>query len=171
MNSEHNSSLGLTASARRNVPLGNIKLGYLSFEVSDPPQWQRLLESVIGMVPGGDEALVFTHDQYQHRVSLSHGRSDDVTAVGWEAGDDATFESILERLEQSGTRLRDGSRDQLQARRVERLVCFEDPDGNPLELFSGPFCSSHPFQSKLVPRGFLTGYTVPVISTPTFSAS
>lgn len=162
MSAEHKSSIGPTTLGRCNVPLGNLKLGYLCFEVSDVPQWQRLLQSVIGMVPGdpgADGALTFTHDQYQHRVSLSQGTSDDMTAVGWEAGDDATFEAIVERLKQAGTRVRDGSPDQRRARRVERLVCFEDPDGNPLELFSGPRCSSRPFQSALVPRGFLTGYT------------
>jgi hypothetical protein len=82
--------------------------------------------------PGADGALVFTHDQYQHRVALSSGTSDDVAAVGWEAGDDATFESIVDRLKQAGVRLRNGSRDETQARSVERLVGFEDPDRWPV---------------------------------------
>jgi 2,3-dihydroxybiphenyl 1,2-dioxygenase len=60
---------------------------------------------------------------------------------------------------QAGVRLRDGTRDEAQARSVERLVCFEDPDGNPFELFSAARCSLRPFQSTLMPRGFLTGYT------------
>jgi catechol 2,3-dioxygenase-like lactoylglutathione lyase family enzyme len=162
MSPEHEASIDRTASARPSVPRGNVKLGYLRFEVTDLPRWQRLLQSVIGMVPGDpgtDGALVFTHDQYQHRVALSSGTSDDVTAVGWEAGDDATFESIVDHLKQAGVRLRDGTRDETQARSVERLVCFEDPDGNPFELFSAARCSLRPFQSTLMPRGFLTGYT------------
>jgi hypothetical protein len=101
-----------TAFAQHHVPLGNLKLGYLCFEVADVPPWQRLLQGVIGMVPADDDALVFTHDHYQHRVSLSHGASDDITAAGWEAGDDATFDAIVERLEQGGVRLREGSGDQ-----------------------------------------------------------
>jgi 2,3-dihydroxybiphenyl 1,2-dioxygenase len=162
MSPEDEGSIVRTASARRNAPRGNVKLGYLRFEVKDLPRWQRLLQSVIGMVPsdpGADGALVFTHDQHQHRVALSSGTSDDVTAVGWEAGDDATFESIVDHLKQAGIPLRNGSRSEARARSVERLVCFEDPDGNPLELFSGPRCSLRPFQSTLMPRGFLTGYT------------
>jgi 2,3-dihydroxybiphenyl 1,2-dioxygenase len=159
MSAELKSSVDRDRLAQHHVPLGNLKLGYLCFEVADVPRWQRLLQGVIGMVPADDDALVFTHDHYQHRVSLSHGASDDITAAGWEAGDDATFDAIVERLEQGGVRLREGSGDQQRARRVERLVCFEDPDGNPLELFSGPRCSPRPFQSTLVPRGFLTGYT------------
>ena len=138
MDGEEKSSIAGDRFAQHHVPLGNLKLGYLCFEVADVPRWQRLLQGVIGMVPADDDALVFTHDYYQHRVSLSHGASDDITAAGWEAGRRRDLDAIVERLEQGGVRLREGSGDQQRARRVERLVCFEDPDGNPLELFRRP---------------------------------
>ena len=85
---------------------------------------------------------------FGRRVRRHHGR-------GVEAGDDATFDAIVERLEEGGVRLREGSGDQQRARRVERLVCFEDPDGNPLEAFSGPRCSPRPFQSTWWRAAFL----------------
>ena len=84
MDGEEKSSIAGDRFAQHHVPLGNLKLGYLCFEVADVPRWQRLLQGVIGMVPADDDALVFTHDHYQHRVSLSHGASDDITAAGWE---------------------------------------------------------------------------------------
>ena len=124
MDGEEKSSIAGDRFAQHHVPLGNLKLGYLCFEVADVPRWQRLLQGVIGMVPADDDALVFTHDHYQHRVSLSHGASDDITAAGWEAGDDATFDAIVERLEQGGVRLREGSGDRATgpARRAAGLL-------------------------------------------------
>ena len=83
MDGEEKSSIAGDRFAQHHVPLGNLKLGYLCFEVADVPRWQRLLQGVIGMVPADDDALVFTHYYYQHRVSLSHGASDDITAAGW----------------------------------------------------------------------------------------
>ena len=49
MSAELKSSVDRDRFAQHHVPLGNLKLGYLCFEVADVPRWQRLLHGVIGM--------------------------------------------------------------------------------------------------------------------------
>ena len=136
------------------------RLGYLGFEVSDVPAWERLLVDVLGLVVSGrgpDGSVALRTDDQAQRLTLHPGARDDVLYVGFELDDDASLDRLGKELSAAGIRARCAADDIARARRVRRLWQTEDPNGVPLELFSGPDAAAEPFRSALVPSGFVTG--------------
>ena len=66
------------------------------------------------------------------------------------------FERAVERARAAGASVTDGTAAELAARRVERLVRIETPWGVPVEIVHGLATAREPFDSPLVPGGFLT---------------
>jgi len=131
------------------------RLGYLGFEVSDVPAWERLLVDVLGLVVSGrgpDGSVALRTDDQAQRLTLHPGARDDVLYVGFELDDDASLDRLGAELAAAPA-----PDDVARARRVRRLWRTEDPNGVPVELFSGPELARQPFRSALVPSGFVTG--------------
>jgi len=135
------------------------RLGYLGFEVSDVPGWERLLVDVLGLVSErrSDGTVALRTDERAQRIVLHPGTRDDVLYVGFELDDEAALDRLGTELVAAGIPAAPASDDAARVRRVRRLWQTEDPNGVPLELFCGPALAREPFRSALVPSGFVTG--------------
>ena len=134
------------------------QLGYLVFEVSDLGAWETFAAKVLGLQVvdrRADEGFSLRMDGHRQRFFLEHGPADDLGAVGWEVEGPAALADIKQRLTAAGHRVTDGSADQASRRNVEGLIRFEDPAGNPNEVYYGPAMAEEPFVSQVVPSGFV----------------
>ncbi len=136
------------------------RLGYLGFEVSDLPAWERFAVEVLGLVVSerrADGSLALRMDDQAQRIVLSPGTRDDLVYAGFEVENEASLQQLSERLTKAGFPTTKASREVARARRVACLHQLEDPTGVPVELFCGPGRLAEPFRSPLVPSGFVTG--------------
>jgi 2,3-dihydroxybiphenyl 1,2-dioxygenase len=136
-----------------------IELAYLGIEVPEPRALDGFLGEVIGLVPGDpapDGARTWRNDGKAQRVIVRAGEANDAVFVGFEAVDEAAFGAVADRLRRAGYELADGTDEDLDARRVERLVRTVAPFGVQVEVVLGLADADEPFSSPLVPGRFHT---------------
>lgn len=134
------------------------QLGYLVLEVADLEAWQAFATTTLGLqvVDGkGDRGFSLRMDDHWQRFFIEQGPADDLRAVGWEVEGPEALESIQERLAAAGHRVSRASTEEASRRNVEALIRFEDPAGNPNEVYYGPKMAEGPFTSEAVPSGFV----------------
>lgn len=136
------------------------RLGYLGFEVSDLHTWERFAVEGLGLVltdRRADGTLALRMDELAQSIVLHPGTSDDLAYAGFEVEDESALRELVQKLSAAGLSVTEGKPDTARARRVERLFQLADPNGVPIELFSGPERAREPFHSERVPSGFSTG--------------
>jgi biphenyl-2,3-diol 1,2-dioxygenase len=154
-----------------------IELAYLGIEVPDPDVLTSFFTGVVGLVPGeplGSGGLTWRNDDRVHRVFATAGPANDATTVGFEAVDEPALERIAGRLEAAGHELSEGTDADIEDRRVRRLLRTAAPWGVTVEMVLGLAAASTPFESALVPGGFLTegvGFGHAVFATRQFDES
>ena len=134
------------------------QLGYLVFEVSDLEAWRGFGTGILGLQvvdERGDAGFSLRMDSYQQRFFIEHGPADDLAAIGWEVDGPAELEQLAERLRGAGCEVVRASADHAARRNVDALILFEDPAGNPVEVFYGPRLGDTPFDSEVVAGGFV----------------
>lgn len=137
------------------------ELGYLGFEVSDLPAWERFASDVLGLEvvdpPKSDDekaGRLLRMDDAGQRFILIEGPADDCAFAGWGVDDVAEFGRKLDTL---GVEWSNASAQELALRGVDAMLYFRDPDGNRHEVFNGQRKASRPFASTKVASGFVTG--------------
>ena len=134
--------------------MGPSQLGYVGIGVSDVDAWEKYATEILGMQANGrgDEGELFLRmDEQHHRFAIHPGGNDDVAYVGWAFSDDRALRDLENRLQSNGIEFTEGSPDHVAARRVRRLIRFQDPNGVALEAYYAPLMlSEDPFNS---PRG------------------
>jgi biphenyl-2,3-diol 1,2-dioxygenase len=139
---------------------GISRLGYLGFEVSDLPAWERFALDVLGLTIAErrpDGSLALQMDEQAQRIVVHPGERDDLAYAGFEVDDENALRELVEKLSAAGFSVTEGKPETAEARRVEQLFQLEDPNGVPIEIFRGPAGGNQPFRSELVPSGFCTG--------------
>jgi 2,3-dihydroxybiphenyl 1,2-dioxygenase len=134
------------------------QLGYLVFEVSDVGAWKDFGTKILGLQvvdARGDAGFSLRMDSYHQRFFIEHGTADDLVAVGWEVEGPDELHQIAERLEGAGHEVVRGTAEHAALRNVQALIRFDDPAGNPIEVFHGPKRASEPFVSEVVQGGFV----------------
>ena len=134
------------------------QLGYLAFEVSDLSAWEDFGTKILGLEVvdrRGDHGFSLRMDSYRQRFFIEHGPADDLAAIGWEVEGPAELEDIAARVRKLGHAVTQGSEEHAQLRQVAALIRFDDPAGNPVEVFYGPKKAPEPFVSKVVEGGFV----------------
>ena len=151
-----------------------IELAYVGLEVPDPSSLSSFFGDVIGLVPGEPPApgtLTWRNDDRAHRVVVQPGPANDAVFLAFEARDDVAFDAVRARLEATGAGLTEATTDELAARRVRRLARTTSPWGVSLELVVGLEGAPTPYDSPLMPGGFLTdgvGFGHAVFATTAF---
>jgi 2,3-dihydroxybiphenyl 1,2-dioxygenase len=154
-----------------------LQLAYVGIEVPDPSSLTPFFGEVIGLVPGDSApagTVTWRNDDKAHRVIVEPGPANDAVYAGFDAGDDATFDAAAQRLAAAGYPVEAGSTEDCAARRVQRLARTTAPWGVGVELTTGLDDASVPFDSALVPGGFLTegvGFGHAVFATTAFEES
>jgi 2,3-dihydroxybiphenyl 1,2-dioxygenase len=155
----------------------DIELAYLGIEVAVPASLSSFFGEVVGLLPGdptGTDVLTWRNDRKVHRVIVERGVADDATFVGFEASDDDAFGRVVARLRAAGADVSEGDADAAWARRVARLARVNAPWGVPIEIVVGLQDAAAPFDSPLMPGGFLTegvGFGHVVFATTAFDES
>lgn len=135
------------------------ELGYLGFEVSDMPRWERFATEVlgVGVFAGPSNTLRLRTDAKPARFILSEGPANDVAYSGWRVDSAADLEAFSAHLRQQSIAYAWASDDELAVRHAERMLHFTDPVGNRHEAYVAAPGAETPWQSPLVASGFVTG--------------
>ncbi len=155
----------------------DLELAYLVMEVPDPGALDPFFADIVGLVPGepaGDDTRTWRNDGRAHRVIVEPGDRSDATTVGLEATSVAAFDAVVERLSDAGHVVQSVDDAELARRRVDRLVRADTPWGVALEVVHGLADAGSPYESPLVPGGFLTdgvGFGHVVFATTAFDES
>jgi len=137
---------------------GKVHLGYLVVQTEKFDDWRRFGRDAIGMHL--DEALPgvmrFRLDDNECRFLIQRGPAEDVTALGWELDDHATFETIEARIAAHGVPVTQGRAEEAALRGVQRFVRFPGPNGLNQEMYVSARKSTQPLQLA-ASGGFVTG--------------
>jgi 3,4-dihydroxy-9,10-secoandrosta-1,3,5(10)-triene-9,17-dione 4,5-dioxygenase len=139
--------------------MGVRSLGYLRLESTDLEAWKVFGGDFLGMMPvdGADpDSLSFRIDHYPARLVVAPGAENRMTAMGFEVLDKRELAQLVTGVEAAGIKVSVGEPDACAARRVTGFVSFDDPGGNPVELFYGPILDHVKVQTPLVSE-FVTG--------------
>jgi 2,3-dihydroxybiphenyl 1,2-dioxygenase len=150
----------------------DLEVAYLGVEVADPTAFGDFLAHVVGLVPGQpatDGAVTWRNDDRAHRLLVTGGPANDATFVGFEATSPDAFERAVERVRAAGAAVTTSTAAERAARRVDEMIRVDTPWGVPVEVVLGLAGAGEPFDSPLVPGGFVTegvgfGHTVFITS-------
>jgi 3,4-dihydroxy-9,10-secoandrosta-1,3,5(10)-triene-9,17-dione 4,5-dioxygenase len=115
-------------------------LAYLRIEATDLEKWRTYGLKVLGMVEGQGTtpgALYLRMDDFPARIVILPGETDRLAASGWEAENEAGLDEVAARLDAAGVAWKEATKEELAERSVGRMISFEDPSGNTLEVFHG----------------------------------
>lgn len=133
-------------------------LGYVRFGSTDADAWRGFASDVIGakVEDGGDGTLRLRLDDRPTRITVVPSAEDRLLGAALEVRDRREFDEMIGRLEAAGVAVKAGSDEEAEHRLVERFVVFDDPCGNPLEIFYSHKVDGLPVQ---LPHGgaFVTG--------------
>ena len=139
--------------------MGVRSLGYVRLASTDLPAWKVFGGDFLGMMPvdGADpDSLHFRIDHYPPRLVVEPGAENRMTAMGFEVLDKRELAMLVAAVENAGIKVTPGEPEACAARRVTGFVAFDDPGGNPVELFYGPILDHVPVQTPLV-SSFVAG--------------
>ena len=115
-------------------------LGYLRIEATDMGAWRDYGLKVLGMVEGRgstEGALYLRMDDFPARLVIVPGEQDRLAEAGWECANAEGLQEIRNRLDVEGTPYKEATAADLAERRVDEMIQFSDPSGNPLAVFHG----------------------------------
>ena len=137
------------------------QLGYVGISVKDIDEWERFATETLGLQVWArepDGSLLLRMDEYQYRFAVHPTGKDDVDYVGWQVSSEQQLQEIADQIRTAGIEVSQADREEAEARRVEGLIKFADPDGTSTEVFYGPPISfDSPFKSPRSIGGFVTG--------------
>jgi len=134
-------------------------MGYVRVASTDLDQWRHFATKVLGLAEGRGphpDHLYFRIDAVSARLVVVPADVDQLACTGWEGADHQALQAAREHLKEAGVAYEEGSADELDERRVQELVRFEDPFGNVFELFHGITYESRPVVTPYGAR-FVTG--------------
>jgi 3,4-dihydroxy-9,10-secoandrosta-1,3,5(10)-triene-9,17-dione 4,5-dioxygenase len=118
-----------------------LSLGYLRLEATDLEAWKTFAGDFLGLMPAsaeGEETLRYRMDIYPPRLVVAPGAENKMTAMGFEVLNRRDLDKIVAGIEAAGVKVTAGTEEECAERRVNGFVRFDDPAGNPVELFYGP---------------------------------
>lgn len=134
-------------------------LGYLGVQSDRIDDWSDYGTSHLGMqlVDTGRKNLAFRMDDRKQRLVITSEPGDSLAFMGWEVSEKADLDHYAARLEDAGIKVEIASAALCDQRFVDTMICFNDPDGNRLELFWNAMITSDPFIPGRPISGFKTG--------------
>lgn len=146
-------------------------LGYLRIESADVGAWREFGVKVLGMAEGrGPDAgaLYLRMDDFPARLVILPGEKDRLLASGWEVPGEPALAEVARALGEAGVAVKSGTTAELAERRVGKMLRFDDPAGNALEVFCGAALEHRPVSSqygnRFVTDGLGLGHVVLPVS-------
>jgi 3,4-dihydroxy-9,10-secoandrosta-1,3,5(10)-triene-9,17-dione 4,5-dioxygenase len=115
-------------------------LGYIRIGAEDLDAWSRFAGELLGMeaVRGDNpEAAYYRMDDHPHRLVVNPAAQNRVDGLGLQVGGPEELAELVATVEETGTKVTSLDQASCRDRRVTEGVAFDDPAGNPLELFWG----------------------------------
>jgi 2,3-dihydroxybiphenyl 1,2-dioxygenase len=135
---------------------GKARMGYALIESQKLEDWQRFTRDALGLdVREIDSSLVCRLDSHARRLVISQGPLEDVAALGYQLDDQASLDTVLQRLRQRGVAVEEGTATGAALRGVEAYWRCIGPKGLPIEFHVTPILSDAPLQ--MLASGYLTG--------------
>jgi 3,4-dihydroxy-9,10-secoandrosta-1,3,5(10)-triene-9,17-dione 4,5-dioxygenase len=134
-------------------------LGYITISTKSIDRWRRFAFGVLGFAEGDgpdESALYLRMDERAARLIVVPGETDRVLTIGWEVRDHPALQRVKTALDGAGVPFKQLSTEEVEARRVEEVITFEDPAGITLEVFHGAVLDHSPVITPFGAR-FLTG--------------
>jgi 3,4-dihydroxy-9,10-secoandrosta-1,3,5(10)-triene-9,17-dione 4,5-dioxygenase len=134
-------------------------MGYVRVSSTDPEQWRTFAGKVLGLAEGRGphpDHQYWRIDQVSARLVVVPAEVDRLEATGWEVADHRALQDAREHLEKAGVAVEEGTREELQDRRVQEMVRFRDPWDNVFELFHGITYEARPVVTPYAAT-FVTG--------------
>ena len=128
-------------------------LGYLRLSATDLEAWKIFAGDFLGLMPvstEGDESLRFRMDDHPPRLVVSPGSENKMTGLGLEVVNVRELKRVVAAVEATGIKVVQGTDAECDERRVTGFVKFDDPGGNPIELFYGAVLDHKPVQLPTV---------------------
>ena len=134
-------------------------LGYMGIRSRTVDDWADYAGRYLGMqlVDSAAGTLSFRMDDWRQRMVVLDEAGDEFAFMGWQVDRADDLDMFGARLEQAGIAVTEASKSLCDKRFVGRMICFDDPDGNRVELFSNPEMATDPFTPGRPIDGFLTG--------------
>lgn len=136
------------------------KLGYVGVTTPRHDEVRAWAPEVLGCMlgPDGDDGAVRVKiDDADYRLSFHPGDEYKLAYVGYEVLSHRDLEAAAKRLEDAGAKPRFADEATARARGVKHLVQFEDPFGQPHELFSYQESNYRVWEPPRQHAGFVTG--------------
>lgn len=134
-------------------------LGYIGINSTRTSDWEGFATNLLGMqkVDGGGSSRLFRMDDRKQRLVVTGEGNEGLAFMGWEVASPDDLDALARRLESAGVEVTLHGAGLADQRHVARLISFEDPDGNRLEVFFGAEVASDPFVPGRPISGFKTG--------------
>lgn len=134
-------------------------LAYLGIRSEKLEEWSTFSCDLLGMqlLDAAGRTRAYRMDDHQQRVIVTDEPGDELAFMGWEVGSDADLDFYAARLEKNRVHVTEGSRDLCARRFVTRMIAFDDPEGNAIELVWRPLKATDPFIASRAISGFVTG--------------
>jgi 3,4-dihydroxy-9,10-secoandrosta-1,3,5(10)-triene-9,17-dione 4,5-dioxygenase len=136
-----------------------LSLGYLRLDSTDLDAWRTFAGDFLGLMPvaaEGEESLRYRMDHYPPRLVVSPAAQSRAAAIGFEVLNERDLQRTAAAVEDAGIKVTEGSEAEADERRVTGFARFDDPGGNPIELFYGPILDHVPVELPAV-SSFVTG--------------
>jgi len=139
--------------------MGISALGYLGVHSDKLEDWSQFASKLLGMqeVDRGGRARCFRMDDRKQRFVVSSEKGDKLAFMGWEVEEADDLDVFAARLDAAGVAVTPGSAELSDRRFVDRLISFDDPAGNRIELFHKPMIDATSFVPGRPHSGFVTG--------------
>jgi 2,3-dihydroxybiphenyl 1,2-dioxygenase len=134
-------------------------LGYAGFGSAALEDWRQFGTGLVGLqaVERSPSLLAFRMDHRKQRIVIDRAQPEGARFFGWEVADAAALDELAARLERAEVAVTAEPQSLADARRVHRLISFQDPAGNRLEAFYGAETDDAPFKPGRSISGFRTG--------------
>lgn len=134
-------------------------LGYIRIAAEDVEAWNRFAVDFLGLeAVKGDtsEYSYFRIDDHPHRLVIIPSAQNSVEAIGFQVSGPEEMDLMVAAVEATGTKVTTLDQSACRDRRVTAAVAFDDPGGNPVELFWGVALAHRPVNTPKV-SSFVTG--------------
>jgi 3,4-dihydroxy-9,10-secoandrosta-1,3,5(10)-triene-9,17-dione 4,5-dioxygenase len=133
-------------------------LGYIRLGSADLAAWRRFAGELLGMMEtsDGDGTLRYRMDDHPPRLVVEPGGENHVEAIGFQVAGPEDLAALAAAAEAAGAKVASLDASECRDRGVTEALRFDDPAGNPLELYWGPALQHRAVETPLVSR-FVTG--------------
>ena len=123
-----------------------LDIRYVRLGTRDIEGASRYATSILGLQQAGSEGgtRYFRSDGRDHTLAYFGGDPSD-HAIGFDVHDPAALDAAAAQIDACDLPVAWGTRDECEARRVDRLLRFSDPSGNAIELVHGGAAADREF--------------------------